>query len=130
MSQFRAENYLPGFSVNLAGKRAETDGIGVDTHPRNCLRVGYFKSPCDNKATIDCVVQLLIGFWYEETLVMQKLKNPVKQQKRRLRGSVFVEYIILVTIVGIGVIVGLATVREALVNELFDLAAAINAIVC
>ena len=67
---------------------------------------------------------------FEETPVMRKLKTPVKQLKRRLRGSVFVEYIVLVTIVGIGVIVGLATVRQALVNELFDLAAAINAIVC
>lgn len=61
---------------------------------------------------------------------MRKLKKPVKQLKRRLRGAVFVEYIVLVTIIGIGVIVGLATVRQALVNELFDLAAAINAIVC
>ena len=41
----------------------------------------------------------------------------------------FVEYILLVTIVGIGVIVGLALVRVALVNELQDLANAINAIV-
>lgn len=45
------------------------------------------------------------------------------------RGSVFVEYILLVTIVGIGVVVGLALVRVALVNELQDLANAINAIV-
>ena len=45
------------------------------------------------------------------------------------RGSVFVEYILLVTIVGIGVVVGLALVRVALVNELQDLANAINAII-
>ncbi len=45
------------------------------------------------------------------------------------RGSVFVEYILLVTIVGIGVVVGLALVRVALVNELQDLADAIDAIV-
>ena len=45
------------------------------------------------------------------------------------RGSIFVEYILLVTIVGIGVIVGLAVVRVALVNELQDLANAINAII-
>ena len=45
------------------------------------------------------------------------------------RGSVFVEYLLLVTIVGIGVVVGLALVRVALVNELQDLANAINAIV-
>jgi hypothetical protein len=45
------------------------------------------------------------------------------------RGSIFVEYLLLVTIVGIGVIVGLACLREALVNELVELANAINAIV-
>lgn len=62
--------------------------------------------------------------------VFRKLKKSVNSQKRRWKGSVFVEYILLVTIVGIGVIVGLATVREALVNELIDLANAINAINC
>lgn len=52
--------------------------------------------------------------------------QPIVRAQRR--GSVFVEYILLVTIVGIGVIVGLASVREALVNELVELANAINAI--
>jgi Flp pilus assembly pilin Flp len=46
----------------------------------------------------------------------------------RRRGSVFVEYVLLVTLVGLGVIVGLATLRGALVNELIDLANAIDAI--
>ena len=46
------------------------------------------------------------------------------------RGSIFIEYILLVTLVGIGVIVGLACLRVALVNELLDLANAINAINC
>jgi len=41
------------------------------------------------------------------------------------RGSIFVEYILLLTIVGIGTIVGLVSVRGALVNELRDLAGAI-----
>jgi Flp pilus assembly pilin Flp len=50
--------------------------------------------------------------------------------RRRRVGSVFVEYILLVTIVGIGIIVGLACLREALVNELLELAEAINAIDC
>ncbi len=53
---------------------------------------------------------------------------------RRLRkdvdGSVFVEYLLLLTLVGIGVIVGLAAVRTALINELLDLAHAIDAINC
>ena len=62
--------------------------------------------------------------------MFRKLKKSVNAQKRRWKGSVFVEYILLVTIVGIGVIVGLACVREALVNELIDLANAINAINC
>ena len=44
------------------------------------------------------------------------------------RGEVFVEYILLLTIVGIGVIVGLATLKDALISELNDLAAAIKAI--
>ena len=48
--------------------------------------------------------------------------------RERRRGAVFVEYLLLVTLVGIGVIVGLATLRGALINELGDLANAINAI--
>lgn len=47
---------------------------------------------------------------------------------RRRRGTIIVEYVLLITIVGIGAIVGLACVRDALVNELLDLANAINAI--
>lgn len=60
-------------------------------------------------------------------MLLQKPKRR-KQVAQKRRGSVFVEYLLLVTIVGIGVIVGLAEVREALVNELLELAAAINAI--
>jgi pilus assembly protein Flp/PilA len=47
---------------------------------------------------------------------------------RRRRGAVSVEYILLVTVIGIGVLVGLASVRNALINELEDLATAIMAI--
>ncbi len=59
----------------------------------------------------------------------RKLQQFGKTQTPR-RGSVFVEYLLLLTIVGIGVIVGLVSVRGALVNELMDLANAINAINC
>ncbi|MFN9049532.1 MAG: Flp family type IVb pilin [Planctomyces sp.] len=45
------------------------------------------------------------------------------------RGAVTVEYLLLVTLVGIGVLVGLAAVRNALVQELDDVANAISAIV-
>lgn len=47
---------------------------------------------------------------------------------RKRHGSIFVEYLLLLTIVGIGVIVGLATLRDALNAELNDLAQAVNAI--
>lgn len=60
--------------------------------------------------------------------MLRKRNDKTRDQKRRSKGSIFVEYILLVTIVGIGVIVGLACIREALVNELIDLANAINAI--
>ncbi len=66
---------------------------------------------------------------YRETPVTcrhQHQSNP----RRRREGSVFVEYLLLVTLVGLGVIVGLACVREALHNELLELAAAIEAIEC
>ncbi len=68
---------------------------------------------------------------------MQHLFFPITRLVGRLRqlrhdvgGSVFVEYLLLLTLVGIGVIVGLAAVRTALINELLDLAEAINAISC
>ena len=65
-----------------------------------------------------------------EFIVLKRLKKQVRRTNCRVRGSIFVEYILLVTLVGIGIIAGLATVRNALVNELFDLANAINAINC
>jgi len=45
------------------------------------------------------------------------------------RGGVFVEYILLLTIVGLGAIVGLAVLRNALIDELSQLAQAIAAII-
>jgi Flp pilus assembly pilin Flp len=62
--------------------------------------------------------------------VLRRKPASATSARRRRSGSVFVEYILLVTIVGIGIIVGLACLREALVNELLELAAAINAIDC
>jgi Flp pilus assembly pilin Flp len=65
-----------------------------------------------------------------EFIVLKRLKKQVQQTSGRLRGTIFVEYVLLVTLVGIGIIAGLATVRNALINEMFDLANAINAINC
>ena len=45
---------------------------------------------------------------------------------RNEAGSVFVEYILLLTLVGLGGIVGLAVLRDALINELTQLAQAIS----
>lgn len=61
-------------------------------------------------------------------MVLNRISRQTERWKRRLRGTIFVEYLLLVTLVGIGVLVGLACVRIALVNELLDLANAINAI--
>lgn len=57
-------------------------------------------------------------------MIRTKFQKPTSKR----RGSIFVEYLLLLTIVGIGVLVGLACVRVALTNELIDLANAINAI--
>ena len=51
----------------------------------------------------------------------------LKRHQRNRRGVIFVEYLLLLTLVGIGVIAGLACVRVALVSELFELTDAINA---
>lgn len=59
---------------------------------------------------------------------MRALLRVLRTFKRDENGSVFVEYLLLLTIVGIGVIAGLATVRGALLNELVELAKAIAAI--
>lgn len=59
-----------------------------------------------------------------------RLGGRLRQLREEVEGSVFVEYLLLLTLVGIGVIVGLAAVRVALINELLDLANAINAINC
>ena len=58
------------------------------------------------------------------------IRKVQKNEVSRRKGSIFAEYILLLTIVGIGVIVGLVCVRNALVNELIDLADAIESIVC
>lgn len=60
--------------------------------------------------------------------MFNRIKQCSKGLKHRLHGSVFIEYILLVTLVGLGALVGLACVRIALVNELMDLSNAINAI--
>ena len=52
----------------------------------------------------------------------------VKKSNQRRTGAVTVEYILLITLVGLGALVGLASVRNALINELSDLATAIMAI--
>ena len=59
---------------------------------------------------------------------INRLFQIMKQFRRETKGAVFVEYLMLLTIVGIGAIAGLATVRGALIGELFDLAEAISAI--
>jgi Flp pilus assembly pilin Flp len=61
-------------------------------------------------------------------MVPMSLKKKLRQLRSQVRGAVFVEYLLLLTLVGLGVIVGLSTLQNALINELNDLANAINAI--
>ena len=64
-------------------------------------------------------LMLIASFWIADRL---------KRLRDEVDGSIFVEYLLLLTLVGIGVIAGLAAVCTALINELLDLANAINAI--
>ncbi len=59
---------------------------------------------------------------------MKRLWNCVRTLWQDSSGAVFVEYLLLLTIVGIGLIAGLCVVRDALTAELQDLADAIAAI--
>ena len=61
---------------------------------------------------------------------MRRLLITLALLRHDTRAAVFVEYLLLLTIVGIGVICGLATLKSALISELSDLAAAIQAITC
>ncbi|QDT98147.1 Flp family type IVb pilin [Gimesia aquarii] len=60
--------------------------------------------------------------------MLNKIRTQSQKWKQKVRGAVFVEYLLLLTIIGIGAIAGLTTLRSALINELMDLANAINAI--
>jgi Flp pilus assembly pilin Flp len=59
---------------------------------------------------------------------MRRFLRVLQQLRDQAHGAVFTEYLLLVTLVGIGVIAGIATLRAALLNELAELAAAIAAI--
>jgi Flp pilus assembly pilin Flp len=59
--------------------------------------------------------------------------NALIRQFRRLLfrtdGSVCVEYLLVLTIVGVGAVVGLATLRDALIDELTDLAESVSLLI-
>ncbi len=62
--------------------------------------------------------------------VMKRLLATIKRLRDEVHGAVFVEYLLLTTLIGIGVICGLAVLKDALIAELGDLAAAIRQITC
>ena len=61
---------------------------------------------------------------------MKHLMKRLLRLRRDVGAAVFVEYLLLLTIIGIGVICGLAVLKDALIAELNDLASAIEAITC
>ncbi len=56
------------------------------------------------------------------------LKFKLSRSRKSRRGAVAVEYILLLTLVAIGSLVGLASLRNAIIDELTDLAMAIASI--
>ncbi len=62
--------------------------------------------------------------------VMKRLLAKIKRLRDEVHGAVFVEYLLLTTLIGIGVICGLAVLKDALIHELTDLATAITNITC
>ena len=66
----------------------------------------------------------MLSIGSEQNVKSKKLDALIRDED----GTVFVEYLLLLTIVGIGVIAGLATLRGALTSELIDLANAIASI--
>lgn len=61
---------------------------------------------------------------------MKRIIGWLTRLRHDARGAVFVEYLLLVTLVGIGVICALATLKGALIVELNELAEAISEITC
>lgn len=61
-------------------------------------------------------------------MMIMQLAALTRRFLRDDRATILVEYLLLLTIVGIGCIAGLATIRGALLNELIELAEAIQAI--
>ena len=55
--------------------------------------------------------------------------SPSTPARAQRRGVVTAEYLLLVTVIGIGVLVGLATLRNAIVDELTACANAVKAII-
>ena len=60
------------------------------------------------------------------SILTARVKNWTQRFRNDEAGGVFVEYLLLVTLVGLGAVVGLSTVRDALVTELNQLATAIT----
>lgn len=79
-----------------------------------------------------CISYPATQIWNRQQAIVVTVKHSADRMFRNLWrdrcGGVFVEYLLLLTIVGIGTIAGLATVRAALIAELIDLANSIAAI--
>lgn len=60
---------------------------------------------------------------------MNTLHREAQTPGHKRRGVVTAEYLLLVTLIGIGVLVGLAALRNAIVAELNDCATAVKSII-
>ena len=62
-------------------------GVMRNTHPRNCLRVGYFISPCAYKTTTDYVAQFFIGLCISACIWQQNFPRFCPPRKASPRPS-------------------------------------------
>ena len=84
--------------------------------------------PLTSHNPVTTIASITLIYPWSTAMRRYYISRMLERLSRDRRGGVFVEYLLLLTIVGIGVIAGLAAVRGALINELVDLANAIAAI--
>jgi len=100
------------------------------TPPRQTFGTQNADRPLGRRA-VQCLpgLSLPLGFATSRGENVKTILATLRELRSDERGGVFVEYIVLLTIVGLGAIVGMALLRAALIEELVQLAQAITQLV-
>jgi Flp pilus assembly pilin Flp len=83
---------------------------------------------CESTASPVSDAQVVRPIFQELEFRQMRTKKKSQRFKRRRRGVLTFEWLLLITVVVIGIVGGLSTVRDALINELDELAAAVDAL--